>query len=205
MQATLREGVGLCEGDRSANRPLKRVQRTAATTKQSQPHQAHLFVQDVVRKHDVCMLASIKLKLSNFKETKCFSVIRGMCYLTGACLHRHTCARWHIGTCTFGHTLTYTHPDSRAAAHPGNTFTFRNAFSSPTPPLSLAEGLCQTQKALLPHTWTACWVASPCRRLLSAWPDCEMLCKNRKATRFSTHLWRLLGPGGLGGQGLSNA
>lgn len=47
-------------------------------------------VQDLGRKHEVCWLASIKLKLPNFKDTKYLPGIQVMCSLTGAHLHRHT-------------------------------------------------------------------------------------------------------------------
>lgn len=40
-----------------------------------------------------------------------------------------------------------THPDSGAATHPDNTFTFRRVFVlAQRPPLYLAEGSCQTQE-----------------------------------------------------------
>lgn len=48
---------------------------------------------------------------------------------------RHTCA--HIGS----HNT-----DAGAATHPDNTFPFKPAFSSSTPPPSLAEGSWQTQE-----------------------------------------------------------
>lgn len=138
-------------GGNTANKTLKRVQEGISNDK-AKPVWGLPVVQDLGRKHEVCWLASIKLKLPNFKDTKCLPGIQVMCSLTGARLHRHTCAHARLDT---------THTDSGAAAHPANTFTFRNAFCSSAPPLSLAEGLCQTQKALLSHTWTACWNTLP--------------------------------------------
>lgn len=62
----------------STNKTLKRVQKASATTKQSQLW-ALPVVQDLGRKHDVCWLASIKLKVPNFEDTKCLPGIQVMC------------------------------------------------------------------------------------------------------------------------------
>lgn len=65
-------------------------------------------VQDLGRKHDVCWLASIKLKLPNFEDTKCLPGIQVMCLSDrSTSTQAHTHAR-----------LDTTHTDSGAAAHP---------------------------------------------------------------------------------------
>lgn len=92
LQATPQGGVrvGVEVGGTQISKQDSKESSEGISNDKAKPVWGLPVVQDLGRKHEVCWLASIKLKLPNFKDTKYLPSIQVMCSLTGAHLHRHT-------------------------------------------------------------------------------------------------------------------
>lgn len=108
--------------------PEKHVQKPVATTK-SMPVTGAMAAEGEPRGRPL-RVPGVKWKLSTFRNTECFSYIRGDVRAVWVC----TCTHTHIGV------HTHTHPAQMQPHTPTTPLPSRMFFFSPTPQLPLTEG-----------------------------------------------------------------